>query len=260
MVHIDVRDFRHCLTCLDVGTRDEHEEFIWDELIPKIDKKTTVTVEDIWTGHLNRYWDFMNYSLLEHVIRCIKDKSLITDMQAYTMDLKKFREETKLCDFIDKANWPVPSRKPPVTELKEIVVVLEQKKGISWEQCTLEDLENLQATMTRKIFCPKFAMILKDFKRGMSIGVTWLVPVSVSKMMMKDIQMIQEELLLYGITKVIIDGERYVYITRGVSSSQKVEVGDYIDLVGFSEMFSYLITNNLCLITQLKAEWGLDNS
>ena len=45
------------------------------------------------------YWDFINYSLLEHVINEFGSDQLKEDMRQYIADLEEFRKTTTVAQF-----------------------------------------------------------------------------------------------------------------------------------------------------------------
>ena len=115
----------------------------------KIDPGTTF--DDLW-AKLSKYWNFLNFDLLEHVVSIFGSEDLKHKMKSCEHDLQSFRKATKLCDFIDC--WPVRGQTPPEKELQIFVA----KMGHQWDNCTLEDLDTLEGAITRKFFLPKCAL------------------------------------------------------------------------------------------------------
>ena len=132
-----------------------------------VDQNTTFN--NLW-ARLGSYWDFLNFDLLEHIIKKFGSEDLKQRMESYKCDLRSFRRSTRLCDFIDC--WPVRGQSPPIAELRKFV----GKVGYRWDSCTLEDLETLKGVITRKFFLPGFALQLGEILEG-SITITWLIPV-----------------------------------------------------------------------------------
>ena len=196
-VDTDIRCFRSSLLALDVFQKDEHQEFINEHLM-KIDPETTF--DDLW-AKLSKYWNFLNFDLLEHVVSIFGNEDLKHKMESYECDLESFRRATRLCDFIDC--WPVKGQTPPETELREFVA----KMGHHWDNCTLEDLESLKGVITRKFFLPEFALLLKQIKEG-CVMVTWLIPVPFVKALQKGFETEGHKLFLeQKIEAVTIDGQ-----------------------------------------------------
>ena len=66
-VDVDLRCFRSSLLALDVFQKDEHQDFINEHLM-KIDPETTF--DDLW-AKLSKYWNFLNFDLLEQCCKHI---------------------------------------------------------------------------------------------------------------------------------------------------------------------------------------------
>ena len=196
-VDTDIRCFRSSLLAVDVFQKDEHEEFINEHLL-KIDPETTF--HDLW-AKLSKYWNFLNFDLLEHVVNVFGNEDLKHKMESYECDLESFRMATRLYDFIDC--WPVKGRTPPETKLREFVAKMKH----DWDNCTLEDLESLKWVITRKFFLPSFAFLLKQIKEG-CVMVTWLIPVPFVNALQERFETESHELFTeHKIEAVTIDGQ-----------------------------------------------------
>ena len=154
------------ITCLPASTRTQHRSFIEKKLtsIPP-----PVTIVNIWTI-LKLYWDFLNYGLLEHVINVRGSEDLKQQMQEYVLELSKFKQTTRICDFID--SWS-SRRYGQVDSLKKVVAMMQME----WSRCTLRDLESFNIDLVHKFFLPDFDIQLKycleDVDRGMSASSSW---------------------------------------------------------------------------------------
>ena len=184
------------LVALDVSQKHEHQDFIENHLM-NIHQDTTF--RNLW-AKLGKYWDFLNFDLLEHVISKFGSEDLKHKMKSYKYDLQSFRKSTRLCDFIHC--WPMRGQTPPETELREFIM----KVGHQWDSCTLEDLESLKGVITRKFFLPEFTLRLKKLMEG-SITITWLIPVPFVERLQEDVQHTSIEFFMkQSIEAVIIDG------------------------------------------------------
>lgn len=79
----------------------EHREFF--EKV-KVEICGSPTVEDIWSN-LCVYWNYFNFSLLDHLVANFGDKALTADMEEYKKAIQSFRG-SHLRDFADKKNFP----------------------------------------------------------------------------------------------------------------------------------------------------------
>jgi len=144
--NVDVQSFRRrFMMQMNVSQRYEYQQFLKCCLM----KLEPVTTTDDLLCHLSMYWDFLNYGLLEHTVNIFGDASLKKGMEHYIDNLKAFRVNTKLCDFID--NWPVRGQDPPKADFKRVVI----KMGKKWEECTLEDVESFRETLTQGKVCTR---------------------------------------------------------------------------------------------------------
>ena len=195
-------DFLFRITYLPVSARSLHRSFIKNELgnIPP-----PVTFEKIWPI-LNAYWDFLNYGFLEHVIHKFGSAELKQDMQEYVVDLCRFKQKTRLCDFIK--SWPCRDYRQPERSLKKLVIKMQHE----WSQCTLQDVESFRKALVHKFFLEEFDILLHNAERG-CVCVTWLTSPSIATLLQQNLANIETEFIKkYSIDTVTIDGQN-VYFT-----------------------------------------------
>ena len=125
------------------------------------------TVEGVW-GKLSEYWNFLNYSLVEHLANTFGKKTLQEDIQKYKKKLESFRCRTRVCVFAKFFH------KEGCIE-NEAVMKLRVKLDKNWEKWTLQDLENWKGKITEKLFLPNFVMKLESIQPG-CISITWTIP------------------------------------------------------------------------------------
>ena len=160
-----------------VEHRNMHKEF-FDMVIIELCKEPSLV--KVWYS-LSQYWNFLSYSLLEQVVCDYGDEDLNTDMEDYKKELKEFRCRTRLCDFAKysiKINENLSEQ-----NLKRFTI----KLGQSWDECTLEYLENLSEKISQKFFLPSFSLVLQDIKPG-CISVTWAVPAMIAVSLKENIE------------------------------------------------------------------------
>ena len=133
-----------------------------------IRKKMTVT--DIWVK-LNKYFNFLNHTILQHILTKFKNRALQIRMNGYSDKLYAFFRKTRLCDFVQC--WPMTQQDPPAKELREFVV----KSHKDWETCTLADLDNLKGKLATKLLLPNFALFLTKASKG-CLEMTFSIPPS----------------------------------------------------------------------------------
>ena len=81
------------------------------------------------------------------------------------------------------------------------------KMDKDWSDCTLEDVEQFQTTLTKKLLLPSFAVLLRDAEEG-CISFTWLIPSSILKLLSKEIRNIKLGWFRkHSIESLAIDGQ-----------------------------------------------------
>ena len=196
-------DFLVHVTCLPAYSRPQHRTFIEEKLM---DVPSPVTFVKIWSI-LNLYWDFLNYGLLEHVIRNFGSEDLKHRMQDYIDEFSEFKRRTRLCDFVD--SWPDKAGRPSEEGLRKVVV----KKHLEWTQCTLHDVESFMAALIQKFCLPEFDIILQNAQRG-CVCVTWLTSPSIATLLQQNLPNIEMEFFKqHSIDSVTIVGQD-IYLTH----------------------------------------------
>ena len=195
---IDAQDFRiQFVMRVDVSQRQQHQHFLQSCLMKL---ETSISIEDLLC-RLSMHWDFFNYGLLQHTVNTFGDASLQQEMEDYVDELKDFRVNTKLCDFID--NWPVRGQDPPKADFKHVVIKMEK----TWEECTLEDIEMFKETLTQKFFLPNFVILLREAEEG-CVCLTWYTPSLIAKTFLESLQEIEIEFFeTHGIQRVNVSGQ-----------------------------------------------------
>lgn len=167
MRHEEVDGVKIFLFNLPVRKKRQHKDFLndnWSAI------SSASGMMDIWLK-LSSYWDFLNYSLLEYLVKefCNEDRRLTKMMEDYKCKVKEFRCRTLLSDFIDHFQ--------DVNEglLEMNMKILEVKLNKKFEDCTLEDLENCKENITQKLLVPSFVVKLHRVSPG-CIKITWAIP------------------------------------------------------------------------------------
>ena len=132
-----VQEFQDHLINLNVRNKEMHKEFLDSNIFTETSDKS---VRDMWRK-LSYYSNFLNYTLVEHLIKRLHAQDLFETMKAYKRKLEIFCSKTRLCDFAT-----IFKR---ITKFKE--VLMEVKRDKNWETCTLQDMENWKETLTNTI-------------------------------------------------------------------------------------------------------------
>ena len=200
--NVTVDLFIASLANLPIEHMELHKDFL-EKINSDISKESTLG--NVWVK-LATYWNFLNYFLLEQVVCEFGDENLMDSMQDYKLRLKEFRCKTSLHDF---AKY---SSKISTNVSEKDFSLLAKKLDQSWEECTLEDLENLTEKFTHKFFLPSFALTLREIKPG-CIHVTWAIPAVIGASLKENMENIdmREFCKEHGITSITIDGEECKY-------------------------------------------------
>ena len=153
---------------------------------------------------LYKHWDF---TFIENLVNKSEDKDLISRMQDFKNKLKEFCHKTRLCDFTNYCTKF--NKKVSEDDLKELVVKLNQ----NWKECTLENLEMLQESITHKFFLPPYSMTIEEIGVD-SIIIKWSIPTENATSLEKSLEKtdIREFCKENGIESIILDRKECLYL------------------------------------------------
>lgn len=114
-----------------------------------------------------QHYNFLNYSLLDILVKNFGNKKLKKEMEHYKVELKKFRQTTALCEFVEYFEAQT------IFSVEDLQDFLVKVKG-DWKKFTLEDMETIKRNITQKFFLPSFVMLLKSIKPG-CIEIIWSI-------------------------------------------------------------------------------------
>ena len=186
------RRLRTTVAVLPTSLKYQHQYFL-EQHSSQIAKSTTV--EEI-LSILNNYCDFLNCSLLAHIIDKFGDDKLQKQLSNYMEALREFRSHTKIADFMETCTGS-PNLSPEF-------VTLETKMSPEWEHRTLEEAEEYHKTMTQNSSFANYVVSLVKVKRS-SIYLVWSVPEHAVQYLAA--AMDSDFLQHHGIEAVAIDGE-----------------------------------------------------
>ena len=156
-------EFQISVAVLPTSLKYQHEYFL-EHHSSEIARATTVG--EIFSI-LNRYCNFLNCSLLAHIISKFGDGELQRQLNTYTTALQSFRSRTKITDFVQTC--PGNQKIPPE------FVALKTKLSPDWKDRTLEDAEIYRMSMVHSSSLASYALYLVQGVPG-SIYLLWSVP------------------------------------------------------------------------------------
>lgn len=155
--------------------------------------------------HLNLYWDFLNYGLLEHIVDRLENDEFKQEMEKYVHELTSFKRTTTLREF--SCVWHHKSVKVPC-DLRKLVT----KHDKSWMDRTLEEVEQFREKFSVKFSLSKFSLILIQIEKG-SVLITWWLPSAAIPLLEDQLQdpsyNVQQLWQEYEILGLMLDGHSF---------------------------------------------------
>ena len=167
---LSVVKFRYSLTLLPTPIRTEHYLFIKEN---SKDIQNADDIEDFFC-HLNLYWTYLEYSLLNHIIEQhsgILSIDLKEDMKRYKKDMDAFKQRTTVGQILGVGLGCVRREPPPGFD--RIVTRLKKKAS----EFTLEKLDQFRRRICLEFNLPTFILMLESVDEG-SLCIKWHIPSS----------------------------------------------------------------------------------
>ena len=195
---LGLRKFRTSLMLLPASIKHEHTAFLKENL-PTFLKAENL--EEIFM-HLNLYWNFIDYSLLDYIVDRFCGADLKKDMHEYKLELGVFRRVTTISQVI--GSWP--GRVDPPPSFTEFTSTLDRDASTF----TLEELEELRVKICNEFSLSNFILMFRGVVKG-SLVITWFVPTAIVAKLRDDVltkaksrsPFFQEN----AIVSIFIDGE-----------------------------------------------------
>ena len=192
--HVDVQDLLQSITRLPGDLKSEHKLFTKKKGKKLIKAKK---VEEVFLI-ANEYWDFLNYSLLYHIIDRHASDEMKVEMKGYADKIAQFRKTTCLRVFSK-----VYKRKPKTTDDQFKKLVSEHK--IDWSTATLEHVEQFRNDICSELSLSAFSLQLAAITTG-SVVLTWLVPQSLVAHIQKAITLSSQTMRKHHVSQLTVDG------------------------------------------------------
>ena len=164
-------------------------------------------------GTMNFHWNYLNPSLLDHLVQKFDLQEVRDQMEAYKSDLQQFRKKTPLNIFCQTQRR---KRRRPQEEFEKMVAEFDWPEK---EKVTLENVEQFRQEYASEYSLHECAMMIAQIRPGSYI-ITWFIPESVVEKLKAKVP--REVLKKYCVTKLEIAGA-CVYRSRKV---QKVSGTD----------------------------------
>ena len=158
-------------------------------------------------GTMNFHWNYLDPSLLEHLVKEFHLEQVKNRMEAYKSALQQFRKKTPLNIFCLTQRR---KRRRPQEDFEKMVVEFDWPENV-----TLEDVEQFRQEYASEYSLHECAMMIAQIHPGSYI-ITWFIPESVVEKLKAKLP--REILKKYCVTKLEIAGA-CVYRSR---KAQKV--------------------------------------
>ena len=167
---ISVEAVRDSITLLPTSIRTEHYQFI-KECSDDIQKAGSI--QDLFR-HLNLYWTYLEYSLMDHIIKRhskMLSKELKEDMRVYMEDMETFKKRTTVEQLLQVGLGCI--RKEPPPGFSRLIMKLRREPS----DYTLAELEAVRRRLGIQFSLPTFALMLESVKES-SLCIKWHIPSS----------------------------------------------------------------------------------
>ena len=170
---------------------DEHHKIFVESRVEKLYASTS---NDVLFGHMNGHWNYLDPTLLDHLVTKLDLGEVKGEMEVYKSDLQQFRATTPLTLFCRTQRR---RRIKPPGEFREMIAEFDWPQNV-----TLEVVEQFRQEYASHYNLHECAMMIYSIRCG-SFIVTWLIPESLV------------ELLRAKVPKHIL--EKYLVITLTIA-------------------------------------------
>ena len=216
---VEVRHLRQSFFLRPGDLRSEHKSFVKEN---KAELKAAESIEDLFIT-ADEYWDFLNFSLLKHLINRHASEEIKVEVVEYGQQIHSFRKKTQL-NIFSKVYQRKEVRKVDNNFCKIIT-----EHNIDWSTATLEDVEAFRNQLCSELSLYEFSLQVAMLISG-SVVITWLVPQSLVEYFLKSVKLNSRSLKDHHVTKFTIDGFIVYDANTGVltESLKRCEVYMYI--------------------------------
>ncbi len=177
---ISVEKFHFEATLLPLDVKNNHLSFLKENLV----KLSTASNLYQYFSHLNLYWDYFNYTLLQVIIDHYGSDDLKQKMKAYATDIEQFEKETTVAEFIPYCNAKrYPNFHSNSNEFTNLKSVINKPKS----EYTLFEVEELRCCFCQEFNLPRFALIFSGLSEG-SVVLIWSIPIELEKHLCEEVR------------------------------------------------------------------------
>ena len=166
-LQVPVKRVADALTSLPPDDVDEHKLFLESHLSALYQAPDHSEL----FGTMNFHWNYLNYQLLDHLIREFNLEGVKGEMKTYKEDLQRFRKKTPLKLFCQSQK---KKRIKPPPDFHEVVAEFDWPDDV-----TLEVVEEFRQGYADHYSLRECAMMLAMVRPDCSFVITWFIPSSI---------------------------------------------------------------------------------
>ena len=214
---IDTLTVIDSLTSLPTKLKKEYEKTII-EALPPLSKEETI--QKLFF-QLNPLFSFIDYGLLQYIIKEYGNDTLNKDMKTYCDDIQLFMKQTTIKELIDCKCLPGQRNTPPDFD------VLKAKIGEDAGKCTLEEINTLRKRFCAEVKLSEVVFCLIALEDSNSFIASWLVPSILVPDMIESAREIDESFFDMKSIISLSVGNQWLYNTAaGLTSGDASSVVD----------------------------------
>ena len=196
---VTTKELLNKLTRLPLSLRKDYESSITKRMECH-GMLTETQINDLFIAHLNPLTSFIDYGLIEYVIRKFGSSTLKRDMRSYCSEMIVFMKETTI---IKKLINHLPGQ----TEIPPKFSLIEAKIGQNASECTLEGLNTLRKRYCSEVKLSEIVFHLVAVVESNAFIVRWLVPSALIDGIVKSTRNVDQSFFQeYKITSLTLDG------------------------------------------------------
>ena len=244
---ITAKALLNTLTRLPLSLRKEYESSI-TKRIEFHGMRTETEINDLFIVHLNPLTTFIDYGLIEYVIKKFGSDDLKRDMRLYCSEIKIFMKETTIRQLVD--HLPGQAEVPPKFSL------IEAKIGENVSECTLEQLDTIRKRYCSELKLSEIVLHLVAVVESNSFIVRWLIPSALVDDIVKSTKNIDQSFYQeYKITSLTLDG-MWLFLSEAEIDAMwlKMRVGD----TELNDQFHIMHKQILCEVDRIGRSTAID--
>lgn len=164
---ISVRDILQSLRMLPIELQPEYERAISKKLPDLREEKEA---GDLFLFHLNPLVNFIDYHLVEYIIKEFGCNTLKIEIRSYADDIDVFMRETTVKELIEHCKWPGKQKKSP--EFSKLIAKIDGNQA----KYTLYELNELRRRFCGGVKMTEIVFVLIGLESSNSFLAMWMFP------------------------------------------------------------------------------------